>query len=138
MKRKEGLELHSMIKKLRLERGFTQKYVAEYLGVDVSTYAHYEAARRTPNIEKLRLLAELYGLKDELLGVEFLIVARTEYPQDLLDNLENVIKRCPKSTGDFYRDMDAFRTLKNALQPVMEIRDNALDLPNIDVQNICP
>lgn len=37
----ESRELHAIIKRLRLEKGYTQKEVANYLGVDVSTYAHY-------------------------------------------------------------------------------------------------
>lgn len=73
----ESRELHAIIKRLRIEKGYTQKYVAEYLGVDVSTYAHYELARRTPDIKKLRMLAELYGLTDELLGAKLPIVAQT-------------------------------------------------------------
>ena len=57
------------LRELRKEHGATQKMVADYLGVDVTTLAHYEAGRRSPNPEKMRKLAEYYGLKDEILGV---------------------------------------------------------------------
>ena len=30
----ESRELHAIIKRLRIENGYTQKYVAEYLGVN--------------------------------------------------------------------------------------------------------
>ena len=130
----ESRELHAIIKKLRLERGYTQKEVAEYLGVDVSTYAHYELARRTPDIKKLRMLAELYGLNDELLGATLPIVVRVVYPKELVDHLEYVIKECPTHTGNYQQDKKAYDILKAALDPVLEIRNNALDLPNIDLK----
>ena len=46
-------ELHNRLKNLRIGRKLTQKQVADYLGVDVSTYAHYEKGDRTPDIKKL-------------------------------------------------------------------------------------
>lgn len=130
----EKMELHVIIKKLRLERGYTQKEVAEYLGIDVSTYAHYEAARRTPNIEKLRKLANLYDLKDELLGATFPIVVRTVYPKKMVGRLERAINECPNPTGSYQLDKVAYNNLKQALDPILEIKYNALDLPEIDLK----
>ena len=129
----ESRELHAIIKRLRLEKGYTQKEVANYLGVDVSTYAHYELARRTPDVKKLRMLAELYGLNDELLGATLPIVARAVYPTELLNRLESAIKDCPGHTGNYQKDKESYDNLKAALEPVLEIRNNALDLPNIDL-----
>lgn len=63
------MEFNEIIKKLRLEKGLTQQEVAYELKIDQSTYAHYESGRRTPDIDKLRLLATYYCLVDELLGV---------------------------------------------------------------------
>ena len=37
--------------------------------MDVTTYAHYEKGRRTPNADKLRMLSLYYGLTDELFDV---------------------------------------------------------------------
>lgn len=130
----ESRELHDIIKRLRLEKGYTQREVAKYLGVDVSTYAHYELARRTPDVKKLRMLAELYGLNDELLGATLPIVARAVYPAELLNRLESAIKDCPGHTGNYQKDKKAYDDLKAALDPVLEIRNNALDLPNIDLK----
>lgn len=130
----DSRELHVIIKRLRLERGYTQKEVANYLGVDVSTYAHYELARRTPDVKKLRMLAELYGLNDELLGATLPIVARTVYPAELLNSLESAINDCPGHTGNYQKDKEIYNNLKAALEPVLEIRDNALDLPDIDLK----
>ena len=57
------------LRELRKEHGATQKMVADYIGVDVTTLAHYEAGRRSPNPEKMSKLAEYYNLNDEILGV---------------------------------------------------------------------
>ena len=111
-------------------------YVNEnkYLEVDVSTYSDYELARRTPDIKGLRKLAELYGLNDELLGARLPIVARTVYPEDVLLQLERAIATCPERAGNYLQDKKAYDMLKAALDPVLEIRNNALDLPNIDLK----
>lgn len=58
MEKERSCELHYIIRQLRKECGETQKELAEYLGVDVSTYAHYEAGNRTPDIKRLRMLAQ--------------------------------------------------------------------------------
>jgi len=57
------------LRELRKNCGATQKMVADYIGVDVTTLAHYESGRRSPNPEKISKLAEYFNLKDEILGV---------------------------------------------------------------------
>ncbi len=133
MKSERESELHTIIKRLRLEHGYTQQDVARVLKIDKSTYAHYEAARRTPDIDKLKKLATLYGLTDQLLGAKLPIVAKTVYPKKMLDNLEAAINSCAESTGNYKKDYIEYKKLKEALAPVMKIRDDALDLPNIPV-----
>lgn len=129
-------ELSNKIVQLRGLRGYTQQYVAEYLGIDKSTYAHYEAARRTPNVDKLRRLAELYGLNDELLGSSFPIEVSIEYPKEELDYLEKVIRKCKQHSESYERNHIEYKKLQEALQPILKVRDEALDLPNINVQKI--
>lgn len=133
---KDGRELHNIIRKLRTENGYTQEYVADYLEIDKSTYAHYEAARRTPDIKKLRKLAELYGLKDELLGARLPIIAQTVYPKKMLDDLEAAIDDCAGHTGNYKLDKAELEKLRNALEPVLDIRDAAFDLPNISLDRM--
>lgn len=129
-------ELHRKIHDLRKIHGYTQQYVADQLEIDKSTYAHYEAGRRTPDVRKLRKLAELYGLKDELLGSSFPIEACTEYPKEMLDNLQKVIEECKPYSDDYKTNHHEFEKLREALKPVMQIRDEALDLPNININKI--
>ena len=59
------------LKKLRMSKGVYQKDVAEYLGVDRTTYVKYERGDTEPNLEILDKLATYFGVTvDELLGRE--------------------------------------------------------------------
>lgn len=50
------------LKALRVENNFTQKQIADILGVDRSTYAYYELSRTRPDIETLVVLAKLFNV----------------------------------------------------------------------------
>jgi len=52
--------MHETIRKLRRERDLTQQQVAEYLGIDRSTYAYYESGRSRLNIDIVVKLAHFY------------------------------------------------------------------------------
>lgn len=59
----------TMIKKLREEKGLSQKDVAEYLGITRQAIASYELAKREPDYEILYKLADFFGVSaDYLLG----------------------------------------------------------------------
>lgn len=54
----------------------------------------------------------------------------------MLDNLENTIISCKAYTGDYQKDKIEYEKLKEALKPVMEIRDKALELPDIPLKSL--
>ena len=55
----------------RINAGFTQEYVANHIGVATSTYSLYENGRREPNIDKIKMLADLLGVTgNNLLGID--------------------------------------------------------------------
>lgn len=55
-------------KKIRLSLGYTQQYVADYLGCTRSYYCYIEKGKRQPSLEKLSKLSTLYNVTtDELL-----------------------------------------------------------------------
>ncbi len=61
----------SQIIALRSAKGYTQKEVAEAIGVKVGTYNAYECMRSEPNSEIIVRLAYLYGITtDEILQKE--------------------------------------------------------------------
>lgn len=59
------------IKKARKEIGFTQREVSEATGIPQSTIAYIETGKREPDLEKLGILADFYGVSiDWLLGTK--------------------------------------------------------------------
>lgn len=60
--------LAKTLKELRKAHGYTQDYVAEFLGLVRQTYSHYETGKRSPNPEILFKLAGLYSISvDDLM-----------------------------------------------------------------------
>ena len=58
------------IKELRISSGYTQKEVADKLGINSVTYLHYEKSQRQPPLELLADIAALYDVSvDYLLGI---------------------------------------------------------------------
>lgn len=57
--------LPQKLKELRKANGYTQDYVASFLGVVRQTYSHYETGLRTPSSETLYKLAGLYNVSIE-------------------------------------------------------------------------
>lgn len=58
-----------ILKTLRTKKGWTQKDVAQLLGVDRTTYAKYEAGSSEPSFEMLKKITDVYGVPaDMLLG----------------------------------------------------------------------
>ena len=62
---KEGFA--SKIKKAREDTGFTQKEVEYETGIARSTIAKYETEKLEPDIEKLGILADFYGVSTDWL-----------------------------------------------------------------------
>lgn len=69
--------LASRLKELRKVNGYTQDYVASFLGVVRQTYSHYETGHRTPSSETLCKLSGLYNI-----SVEDLMLLTIELDKD--------------------------------------------------------
>ena len=54
--------LGKRLKELREERGYTQKQVADKLGLNSVTYLHYEKEQREPPLALLADMAQLYAV----------------------------------------------------------------------------
>lgn len=63
--------ISNTIKKLRLEKNFTQKQLAAKLNIVESCYAHWEQGRTEPNIDNIKMLSKIFDVSvDYLLGLE--------------------------------------------------------------------
>lgn len=59
------------IKQARKEIGYTQEQVSDLSGISQSNLAKYETGKLEPDLEKLGILADLYGVSvDWLLGTK--------------------------------------------------------------------
>lgn len=57
------------IRSLRIDNGYTQKQIGEYLGISQNTYSQYEIGVLNYPVDALIKLADLYGVSvDYLLG----------------------------------------------------------------------
>lgn len=66
------------IRNLRIDNGYTQQQIAEYLNVKQNTYSQYEIGKLNYPIDVLMHLADFYGVSvDYLLGRTDV---RTPYP----------------------------------------------------------
>ena len=55
------------LKRMREERGFKQKYIAEQLGITQNYYSQIENGHRPPQVEHLLKLREIFGVSlDEI------------------------------------------------------------------------
>ena len=60
------------LRRIRNTAGYTQKNIADLLGVDRSTYSYYETGKTEPNIRHLKKIAALYNLRlDDLVNCRF-------------------------------------------------------------------
>lgn len=73
-----------ILRKLRIERGLTQKAVADALHVDRATYSFHETGKTQPNLCRIGELAKIFAIPVEMLV-------------DLLANPEKTERSRPKS-----------------------------------------
>ena len=63
--------IYEKIKELRIEKGYSQKFVANYLKIDRSNYSKYELGKLELGLEMLKQLCLLYDVSaDYLLGLK--------------------------------------------------------------------
>ncbi len=55
-------KLGEVMRRYRNEHNYTQKKIADYLGLDRTTYSKYETAQRKPELDVIMKLAALYNV----------------------------------------------------------------------------
>lgn len=71
------------LKKARKNKGYTQEYIADIMGITKSTYCGYETGKRKPDIEKIKQIADILGVSGDFL---------LETGNEILDRLKFVIE----------------------------------------------
>lgn len=57
--------LNQRLRLLRLERGYSQSYIAKKLGISRSAYSMYESGTRTPDYTSIITLADIYQVSTD-------------------------------------------------------------------------
>lgn len=66
-----GDKFNENLKNAREQKGYSQKEVAEKIGVAKSTYSLYESGGREPNVQTIKKIADTFNVSaDELLGID--------------------------------------------------------------------
>lgn len=55
------------IKNLRLEKGYDQQDICDFLNIEQSTLSNYENNRRTPKLEMIAKMADFFGVTTDYL-----------------------------------------------------------------------
>lgn len=118
---------------LRDKYRFSQQYVADTIGVSKSTYCRYENGSSLPGLDEICSLIKLYRITyEEFVDIELPLVENISYPTKLLDRLEKVIKES-EPVGDYVIDHNKYERIDQALEPILIIRNEAFNFPNIDL-----
>lgn len=93
------VKLGNDIKRLRLEKGYTQKQVAEKMGVNGPTVSKWEKTLRLPSVEMLIKVAQLYdvslyyllgiGEAEKQIDFDNMSKEQSELLFDLISDFEN-------------------------------------------------
>jgi len=77
------------IQQLREQKGWSQEELAEKTGVSRQSVSKWESAQSVPNLEKLLLLSELFGVSMDSLTKEDSATATETQPETAPENAEN-------------------------------------------------
>lgn len=103
------------LKMIRKSKGFTQKQIADVLGIDKSTYSGYEIGKRSPDVDKIKQLANALGVTgDELLDINVDLetnkkAARADLSKEAARLMEEINKL---SDDDLIRVLEYIQFLK--------------------------
>jgi Predicted transcriptional regulators len=124
------MELYEELKEYRKLAQLTQQQMADKLGVDKSTYAHYESGRRTPDAKKYLQIAKILGIPS------LPIRARVIYSDGLLDQLENVIQKYGSPSSDFHENKIRFDEISKVLNKAINERNEIMSVDGLPLNDL--
>lgn len=140
------MELSCRLREQRKRLKRTQQEIADQIGVDVTTYSHYESGRRLPRIKQLRQLCQIFSIS---LENHFPIVRTIKYPQELIKNLSNVKEIVSRRLHYLEDNSDKINQrqltsdvillrdqLKKAIDPVQKIWEDTMSAPQMELEGL--
>jgi transcriptional regulator with XRE-family HTH domain len=123
----------------RAEAKLTQQEVADAIHISKSKYYRMENGVTTPNVDELNALLSLFNISyEEMVNTTFPITHTIIYPTELLSMLEKTIKENSEISENWNENRLRYNRLKEALEPLINIRSEAMDFPELDLTHIIP
>ena len=133
------MNISNKLRIYRAEAKLSQQEVADTLKISKSKYCRMENGEALPDVEELNALLSLFNISyDELANRTFPITHTIKYPNDLLDNLEKIIRENSDISENWNENRMCFNRLREALEPILVIRNNAMDFPELDLTSVMP
>lgn len=104
------LIIAEMIKEMRKVKGYTQKQVADFIGVPQTTYSGYEQAKNETPAEILVRLSFLYDLPvDLIIGRDRFYISTGEDLQKQINDMNMALDKMAQglANGEFMQNQDA-------------------------------
>lgn len=124
------------LRKIRTEKGFLQKDIANAIGVSVQAYSLYERGMREPTVETIKKIADVLDVTaDELLGIEntpTTIAAHfdgDEYTEDELEEIRQFAEFIKSKRKDSVPEVNAAHA-RTDIEITEEMRKHDNDIMN--------
>lgn len=91
------------LKELRKEKGLRQRDVADFLGVDRTTYVKYETGANEPDIDVIKKLADFFGVSTDYLLGKTVYFPNISYSS--ASNAPDCLRISPEDQRALYRTM---------------------------------
>jgi methanogenic corrinoid protein MtbC1/predicted XRE-type DNA-binding protein len=116
-------DLGKNIKHLRKKEKYSQKELAEILGVSQTSIAHYEAGTRQPTIETLMEISQLFNQPIDLLVGNKTTEKENELDINNIDLIEILVEALVTKNEKMFMDY-----VKNNIYPVYELKSMIEDV----------
>lgn len=124
---------------LRDRAKLSQQEVADALSVSKSTYCRYERGDTQLGINELNAILMLYSITyEDFTGIHFPIKKTISYPKKLLENLQEALTSGREISDSYTKNKEKYYRIKDALEPLLLIHQEAFDFPNLDINQIQP
>ena len=114
----------------RHKKGLTQKEVADAINIDKSTYCHYERGNRVPSTKIWMKLSNVLGFP------VFPAYIEVDYPDDLLERLENCINENGKPSPNPTQNTEQFFKINELLNEIYKVHEEAMNIEELPIENI--
>lgn len=120
---------------LRSEWGLSQEQLSKKIGISKSSYARLEKNASAMSAEDLHKILDYYQLSYEKFYETSLPVEKVvNYPEKLVKELRRELENCIPGK-DFKENYAKFKRLRGKLEPLLAIRDKALDFPQLVIDD---